>query len=74
MIPVLDLSGTACPITFAKVAVALEALAAGERLDVVLDPGEPAADVPRSLRLHGHVVEATTPRPDGQVQLRVRKG
>jgi len=71
--PLLDLSNTACPLTFAKVSVALESLAIGDRLDVILDPGEPAADVPRSLRLHGHVVESTTVRLDGQVLLRVRK-
>jgi tRNA 2-thiouridine synthesizing protein A len=46
----LDLTGVPCPMNWVRARLALEELAAGERLDVLLDPGEPLDSVPRSAR------------------------
>jgi TusA-related sulfurtransferase len=37
----LDLRGTPCPINFVKTKLKLERMAAGQVLEVWLDPGEP---------------------------------
>jgi TusA-related sulfurtransferase len=52
----LDLTGVPCPINWVRARLALEELPAGERLDVLLDPGEPLDSVPRSAREDGHHV------------------
>jgi tRNA 2-thiouridine synthesizing protein A len=52
----LDLTGVPCPMNWVRTRLALERLAAGERLDVVLDDGEPLLSVPRSAREDGHDV------------------
>ena len=54
--PVLDLSGVPCPLNWVRTRLALEAMAAGERLTVRLDSGEPLESVPRSAREDGHEV------------------
>ena len=52
----LDLTGVPCPMNLVRVKLALEELAPGDSLVVVLDEGEPLASVPRSAREDGHVV------------------
>jgi TusA-related sulfurtransferase len=52
----LDLTGVPCPMNWVRARLALEGLPAGERLDVLLDQGEPLASVPRSAREDGHDV------------------
>jgi tRNA 2-thiouridine synthesizing protein A len=52
----LDLTGVPCPLNWVRTRLALEGLPAGERLDVLLDEGEPLASVPRSAREDGHDV------------------
>ena len=52
----LDLTGVPCPMNWVRTRLALEQLAAGERLDVLLDPGEPMDSVPRSAHEDGHEV------------------
>ncbi len=73
MTAVLDLTGVSCPLTFAKTTVALEGIASGAVLEVTLDAGEPAEQVPRSLELNGHTVLRQAPRPDGGLRIWVRK-
>jgi TusA-related sulfurtransferase len=70
---VLDLTGVSCPLTFAKTTVALDGIASGAVLDISLDAGEPAEQVPRSLELNGHTVLQRAPRPDGGLRIWVRK-
>ena len=53
---VLDLTGVACPLNWVRTRLALEELAAGDRLTVRLDPGEAIESVPRSAREDGHEV------------------
>ena len=52
----LDLTGVPCPMNWVRTRLALEELAAGDRLDVLLDSGEPIDSVPRSARADGHEV------------------
>jgi tRNA 2-thiouridine synthesizing protein A len=52
----LDLTGVPCPMNWVRTRLALEGLPPGERLDVVLDAGEPLDSVPRSAREDGHDV------------------
>jgi TusA-related sulfurtransferase len=52
----LDLSGVPCPINWVRTRLALEELAPGDSLVVLLDEGEPLESVPRSAREDGHEV------------------
>jgi TusA-related sulfurtransferase len=53
----LDLRGTPCPINFVRTKLQLERMAAGSRLAVWLDQGEPVEQVPDSLTMNGYQVE-----------------
>ena len=59
----LDVRAYACPLTWVKTKVALDRLAAGERLEVWLRAGEPAESVPRSAEEDGHRLVALEPLP-----------
>lgn len=52
----MDLRGTKCPMNFVKTKVAMAAMKSGETLEVWLDDGEPAENVPRSTKLEGNKV------------------
>jgi tRNA 2-thiouridine synthesizing protein A len=52
----LDLTGVACPMNWVRAKLALERMAPGEELTLVLDEGEPLDSVPRSAREDGHDV------------------
>jgi TusA-related sulfurtransferase len=52
----LDLTGVLCPMNWVRARLELERMAPGERLELVLDPGEPLDSVPRSAREEGHRV------------------
>ena len=52
----LDLTGVACPLNWVRARLVLEELDAGDRLELLLDPGEPLDSVPRSAREDGHDV------------------
>lgn len=69
----IDLRGVACPANYVKVRLALEPLAAGEELEVLLDGGEPVRNVPRSLKDDGDEVLALQAEGD-HYRVRVRKG
>ena len=59
--PVADLRGVACPMNFVKAKIALENVAVGETLDVLLDAGAPTENVPVSFTEQGHQILAVTP-------------
>jgi tRNA 2-thiouridine synthesizing protein A len=70
----LDLSGEICPYTFVKTKLALEALAPGAELRIVVDHAPASRNVPRACREDGHdVVQVSETRP-GQWEILVRKG
>ena len=58
--PALDLRGIKCPLSWAKAKLALETLARGEEIDLVLDDAQGARDIPRAAEAAGyHVVRAS---------------
>lgn len=61
----LDVRGTACPMNYVKVMMALEDLEPGERLEVALDDGRALVDVPRSAKEDGHKVVSVAPAGGG---------
>jgi tRNA 2-thiouridine synthesizing protein A len=58
----LDLTGVVCPMNWVKARLELERMQPGERLELVLDPGEPLDSVPRSAREEGHEVSVAGER------------
>lgn len=69
----IDLRGVTCPSNYVRVRLALEPLAEGDELEVLLDAGEPVRNVPRSLKDDGDQVVALTSEDD-HYRMRVRKG
>jgi adenylyltransferase/sulfurtransferase len=68
----LDITGETCPMTFVHTLTALEALAPGAWLAVEMRQGEPARNVPMSLREHGFPPAATANAPGERFRLWVR--
>jgi len=54
---VLDLRGTPCPINFVRTKLQLQRMEADALLEVWIDPGEPVAQVPDSLKMEGYGIE-----------------
>ncbi|MBS1152266.1 MAG: preprotein translocase subunit TatB [Myxococcaceae bacterium] len=52
----VDITAEVCPMTYVRVKLALERLAAGGVLEVWLTGEEPLKNVPRSAREDGHQV------------------
>jgi len=69
----LDLRGVLCPMNFVRTKLALEDLSAGDVLEVWLDTGEPAENVPRSAGLDNHDVLEVAEDGD-HVRVKIRKG
>lgn len=67
----LDLRGTPCPLNFIRTKLALQQMATEELLEVWLDGGEPAEQVPESLRAEGYSIQALEEANDGYFVLRV---
>jgi TusA-related sulfurtransferase len=64
-------------MTFVRAKLAVERLSEGQTLEIRLNPGEPLANVPRTLTEHGHVVFSVEPEapdaPTGPHRLMVRR-
>ncbi len=69
----IDLRGEVCPFTFVKAKLALEEMATGQILDVLLDYPPAADNVPKSLRLQGEEILSVTSNSQGEWTVRVRK-
>lgn len=52
----LDLRGVVCPTNFVKTKLKLEEMNPGEVLEIIIDAGEPIANVPRSIKEEGHKI------------------
>ena len=52
----LDLRGVVCPTNFVKAKLKLEEMNQGQILEIVIDSGEPIANVPRSIKEEGHKI------------------
>jgi tRNA 2-thiouridine synthesizing protein A len=70
----IDVRLVACPLTWVRTRIALERLAAGEALEVLLADGEPLESVPRSAELEGHRVASRDPHPGGGWRVVLVKG
>ena len=69
----IDLRGIRCPTNFVKAKLALEVIEAGERVELLLDDGEPAKNVPRALKEEGHKLLGLK-NTDGFYTLTLEKG
>lgn len=69
----LDITRDLCPMTFVRTRLALDRMAPGERLLVLLKGDEPRRNVPRSTREHGHKVLAEETGADGVTRLLVER-
>jgi len=70
--PFLDLLGVSCPMNFVRAKLAIEKIGPGERLEILLDDGEPIVNVSRSLKDEGHRVLKVEPE-NGHFRLLVKK-
>ncbi len=52
----LDLTGVVCPLNWVRAKLELERMAPGERLELLVDPGEALDSVPRMAGEDGHEV------------------
>jgi len=52
----LDLLGVCCPMNFVRTKLALDKIKPGERIEILLDDGEPIINVTRSVKDEGHRV------------------
>lgn len=52
----IDLLGVKCPFNYVKTKLKMETMESGQVLEVLLDDGEPAKNVPKSIQNDGHKV------------------
>lgn len=70
----LDITQDVCPLTFVKTKLLIERMAVGQTAEIRLRGAEPLANVPRSVREHGHEVLSLEPEGAGGAHLlRIRK-
>jgi tRNA 2-thiouridine synthesizing protein A len=71
----LNLKGVKCPLNFVKIKLKLEQMREGQRLEVIVDDGEPMRNVPRSVKEEGHrIVKAEKLADNGFKLLIVKNG
>lgn len=69
----LDITKETCPMTFVKVKLKLAQINSGEQLEVLLNPGEPLENVPRSCEEQGYKICSNEPTDDGKHLLVIEK-
>lgn len=69
----LDIKGQVCPLTFVRSKLAIEQMALGEVLEIVVDHEPAAESVPRSMRHEGQAVLAVVRSGECEWRLFVRK-
>jgi TusA-related sulfurtransferase len=70
---VIDLRGVSCPTNFVKVKLALDDVATGVKVQILLDDGEPVKNVPRSLKAEGHKLIGLKQADEGHYLLELEK-
>jgi TusA-related sulfurtransferase len=60
----IDVRDVACPLTWVRTRIALDRMAAGETLEVLLLAGEALDSVPRTAEEEGHSVVRLEPWPE----------
>jgi len=69
----LDLKGVPCPINFVKAKLAMEDVAPGGNLTLILDEGEPTRKVPASFNADGFILDEITDLGTGHYRIVVSK-
>jgi tRNA 2-thiouridine synthesizing protein A len=69
----IDLRGVSCPTNFVKAKLALEEVASGTIVQILLDDGEPVKNVPRSLKADGHKLIGLKQTDEGYYILELEK-
>jgi tRNA 2-thiouridine synthesizing protein A len=70
----LDITGEICPMTFVRTRLALDRMAPGEILLVLLRGDEPLRNVPRTAAEQGHEVLSMQTDEAGITRLMLRRG
>lgn len=70
----LDITGEICPMTFVHTRLALDRMAPGQILLVLLRGAEPAANVPRTATAQGHRVVSQSTDAAGVTRLLLQRG
>ena len=60
----LDVTKETCPMTYVKTRLKLDGMASGDRLEVLVNPGEPLESIPRSAEDGGYKVIDISPKGD----------
>ena len=68
-----DYRGVACPMNFVKTKIELEPMSSGQKLEILLDDGEPINNVPNSVKLEGHKVLEQTQEKEGYWTVLIEK-
>ena len=68
----IDLLGVKCPFNYVKTKLKLETMLSGKILEVLLDDGEPAKNVPNSIQNDGHKI-ISLDKIDGHFKLVIEK-
>ena len=70
----LDITRETCPMTFVRVRLALDRLAPGDVLEVLLSGEEPRRNVPRTAVEQGHAILEQSEDASGVTRLLLRRG
>lgn len=70
---VIDITSAVCPMTFVKAKAAIDELEIGQILEVIMNDGEPAQNVPRSMKEEGQQVLKLEKMPEGTYRMFVKK-
>jgi len=69
----LDIRGQVCPLTFVRAKLAMEKMALGEVLEIIVDHEPAAVNVPRSMEHEGQAVLGVEQTGEKEWRLFVRK-
>ena len=69
----LDLRGVPCPLNCTRVILALEDMAEGEVLSVILDDGDPVTNVTATMTREGEPILSRTRLDDGNWRVEIRR-
>ena len=62
----IDVTDRACPMSFVKAKLALEEIAVGHRIEILVRGGEACHNVPRSFESEGQRVVSLEPVDEGE--------
>ncbi|MGI6457460.1 MAG: sulfurtransferase TusA family protein [bacterium] len=70
---VFNFEGVRCPINYVKTKLALETMEIGGIIEVIVDQGEPARHVPKSVSQDGQQILDTFTDDDGRFHVVIKK-